>query len=337
MSRRALPSAVLVFAMFTCFAPSPVRAYCRMTTESEAQVGDTPCVETGAPLFWRNSCLSYAIDSRGSRWMTNEEIEEAVDLAFETWENVDCNGLPPNLIFTPLEPSTCRRPEFNSGANVNTIAFLDPWGNPCADVGDDDYRYEPFALAVTIVWRSDTSGEMFDADIMINDQLATRMNAGGPYANCPDAGCAPGDVSDPGPSDLRSIVTHEIGHFIGIGHSNIKDATMHWETEQTSVSNRTLAQDDMDAVCEIYPPGSLDQFCDATPLGGLELNCETDEFGEPVACDDPGSVPGNGGGCSAGGAPEDFPWATVILVLIGLAAMRQPTRGTTRPRSDVSP
>lgn len=326
MSSRNLPWAVLVFATFTCVAPSHVAAYCRMTTNSEAQIGDAACVETGAPFFWRNPCLSYAIDSRGSRWMTNEEVEEAVGLAFETWENVNCGGSPPNLIFTPLGPSTCRRPEFNNNGNVNTIAFLDPWGNPCADVDDDDYRYEPFALAVTIVWRNGDTGEILDVDMMINDQLATRENAGGPYANCPDTGCPPGSAGDPGPSDLRSIVTHEIGHFIGIGHSNIEDATMYWKTEQTSVSNRTLAQDDIDAVCDIYPPGSLDQFCNATPLGGLQLNCETDDFGEPLACDGPASLPGNSGGCSASRASADAPWAAVLMALFGLSAMRRRPR-----------
>ena len=327
MSSRALPSAVLLFAIFTWLAPSPVAAYCRMSTESAVQVGNAPCVETGTPLFWRNPCLSYAIDSRGSRWMANEEVEEAVDLAFETWENADCNGSPPNLVFIPLdEPSTCKRPEFNTNGNVNTIAFLDPWGNPCADVDDRDYRYEPFALAVTILWRSDTSGEILDADIMINDQLTTRTNAGGPYANCPDTGCPPGNETGPGPSDLRSILTHEIGHFIGIGHSNIEEATMHFQTEQTSVSNRTLAQDDIDAVCDIYPPGSLDQSCDAVPVGGLQLNCETDAFGEPLACDGPGTPPGNGGGCRASRAPADGPWSAALVLLIGIAARRRRTR-----------
>lgn len=312
---------LLVVTVFASFSPSSASAYCRMTTESGPQVGNAACETEGLPLFWGNPCLSYAIDSRGSQWMTMEEIDEAVDLAFEAWENVDCGGAPPNLVFTRFEASTCRRPEFNEAGNVHTIAFLDPWVDECGLVNIDD---APFALAVTIVWRDGDSGEMLDADIMINDQLATQFNAGGPYANCPAIGCPPGTGNVPGAKDLQSIVTHEIGHFIGIGHSEVEEATMYSVTDQTSVSKRTLAQDDILAVCDIYPPGSLEQSCDATPIGGLQLNCETDEFGEPLDCDEPGSPPGSGGGgCSASKGPTNEPLGAALGLLLGLSVMRR--------------
>ena len=323
MSSRSLCTAALVVTLVASFSADRASAYCRMTTDGSSQIGDALCPTEGAPLYWKNPCLSYAIDYHGSVWMDFEDVESAVDQSFATWENVDCDSReaqlnpanPPNLIFKGLQSSDCRRAEVNSTGNVNTVAFLDPFQDPCAD-----RPYSPFAFAVTIVRYNTSTGEIFDADMMINDQLATRQFAGGPYANCPDSGCPAGN---PGEADLASIVTHEAGHFIGIGHSEVDDATMFASAARTSIEKRTLDQDDIDAVCDIYPPGSLDDSCNAAPLGGLALNCETDAAGDPIACDDPAAAPGGSSGCSATRTPADAPWVALLASLLGLTWLRR--------------
>ena len=101
-------------ALLASFAANDASAYCRMTTGGGAQVGDVACVEIGAPFFWNDPCLSYAVDRRGSvsDWMELNEIEDSVNAAFETWETADCGGgSTPNLVFKPsMVPSTCSEP-----------------------------------------------------------------------------------------------------------------------------------------------------------------------------------------------------------------------------------
>jgi len=147
---------------------------------------------------------------------------------------------------------------------------------------------------------------------MINERL-------GPYARCPDAGCEPGTQSNPGPVDLQSIVTHEVGHFIGIGHSNVEGATMFPSSPRTQVSKRTLAPDDIAAVCEIYQPGDLDGTCNANPFGGLDLNCEDDG---PPDCS--GEVPiSSSGGCACMVPSGETPWGAVLLTMLTLTVLRR--------------
>lgn len=327
----------VLFVFAVASSPQSAAAFCRMTTEGGAQIGNAACVERGAPFFWANPCLSYAIDARGSYWMDFADVETAVDAAFAAWTQADCGGQSPNLVFQPLTPSTCNRAEYNCSGNVNTIAFLgspessETWEDPCADA--NDLPYDPGAFAVTIVWHNTSTGEILDADMFINDQLSNRFTAGGPYDNCPDSGCTGNNA------DLQSIVTHEAGHFIGIGHCNPIDendpedpcvqATMYSMAERESVQKRTLERDDEDAVCAIYPPGNLTQQCDWTPKGGLELNCETDGNGNELACTSEACSANGGGssGCSASGGPSNAPWGLVLATLVGLTAWRRRCAG----------
>jgi len=259
---------VLAGAFLAVGTPNEVRAFCRATTSSEGT-----CGEFGEPLWWATPCLSYAIDERGSQSLDPEETRAAVDAGFDAWANVICATGHTDIQFLALSDATCMTPEYNQrGGNVNAVIFLDPWEPPTSEI-----TLDPRALALTVMWIDTDSGEIFDADMLINDEQ--------PLAHCTTDGPCTG-------YDLQSIVTHEAGHFIGIGHSPLRDATMYFEGGAPgSIGMRTLAQDDIDATCTIYPPGSLQSDCsgsDFTPRGGLDLTCE-----------DGTKANSGGGGCSA--------------------------------------
>jgi hypothetical protein len=52
--------------------------------------------------------------------------------------------------------------------------------------------------------------------------------------------------------DINSIMTHEAGHIIGIGHSNVSGATMYPSISACNIGPRSLATDDINAVNDLY-------------------------------------------------------------------------------------
>ena len=106
--------------------------------------------------------------------------------------------------------------------------------------------------------------------------------------------------------DLQAIVTHEVGHFIGIAHSPDPSAVMYASYPPGSISQRTLTPDDVGAVCEIYPPKS-GVVCDSTPRGGFT-----------ATCDDP---PSSSGCAVAGSEDTNASFAFSTMLGLGLLAM----------------
>lgn len=52
--------------------------------------------------------------------------------------------------------------------------------------------------------------------------------------------------------DLQSVATHEVGHLLGLDHSNISRATMYY-AYTGGTSARQLHDDDIQGVCALYP------------------------------------------------------------------------------------
>jgi Matrixin len=227
-------------------------AYCRSTTcRGECPTDDNGCPSTGQKLFWPRTCIGYSMQKNGTQSLGMKEARFAIQKSFQAWSDVPCPNADnkfATMTFTMMQDVSCRKSQYNKdGGNVNVVIFK-----------DDDWTYKGIdgTLAKTSVTYDDRTGEIFDADIEINAAFNNLT------------------VSDTDIGyDLQAIVTHEVGHFIGMAHSPDPSASMYASYAQGTLGPRHLNEDDAAAVCAVYPPDRIGA-CDPTPRGGLEPDCD---------------------------------------------------------------
>jgi MYXO-CTERM domain-containing protein len=148
-------------------------------------------------------------------------------------------------------------------------------------------------------------------------------------------------------SDLANVVTHEAGHFLGLGHSEIPGTTMSTTAFLGDTDKRTLEADDRAGVCAVYgertepscesedfaPDNGFASRCvvDLPPCAdaGAGEDCEDeDPSGSEASSDGPNS--GTGGcGCAVPGAAERSGTATLLasaLLALLVVTRRRRTR-----------
>ena len=79
---------------------------------------------------------------------------------------------------------------------------------------------------------------IFDADVYTNKKHPF-------YSSRESDGCS-------AEYDIDGVMVHEVGHVIGIGHSNVSGATMYPSVSACNPNNRTLESDDVAAMLDLY-------------------------------------------------------------------------------------
>lgn len=232
---------------------TPARAFCRSTTcdpkFEDCEWDAHGCPTVGATLAWKSSCVSYSVQRNASprRGIDYDTIREVTERAFKRWTNADCRGDSPAIDVLDLGPASCAEPEYNSTApNANVILFRDQ---------DWPYDHGDVTVAQTLITYDTETGEIFDADIEVNS-FTMRLST----TNSDDA------------YDLESVITHEAGHFLGMWHSDIVDATM-FERSAPGTVFRDLARDDEAGICAVYPPDRQTRYTDCRPRHGFSPEC----------------------------------------------------------------
>jgi hypothetical protein len=293
--RRAVARALFVATGAVAIAaPITAEAYCRSTTCT----GDCPrdadgCKTSGEKLYWKGGCVGFSLQENGSVHIPMKYIEQVAQKSFVAWTELDCPDGLSTISFSELDPVACHEAEYNSGGtNANAIIFQDyKW----------KYTSVDNTLAKTTVTFDADTGEILDSDIEVN------------HAN--NNFTINDDVVE---YDLQSVLTHEIGHFIGLDHSPDFTATMYAGYEPGTIDQRTLEQDDVDAACAVYPP-SRQVSCDPTPKGGLGDQCGG-------ADPDPPTPPPGCSTSAAAGMDTERGVAVGAIAVAGLSWIRRRAR-----------
>ncbi len=206
-----------------------ILSVCSFTQRSGAftlVLGPANQITTG----WSGGTVTFDIDASCASYIT--QVHGAIDTASRTWGAVPTSGLKVAsgaTVTLPQPITTYVGGSASAYAPVgNTIIYCD--ANFGADAGVDANSIPGFAGAQNI----SSSGELVGGLLVLNVQSGASANI-----NALDS------------TLLGVVLTHEIGHSLGIGHSADPNALMYYASGPGR--KVVLAKDDIDAVTYLYP------------------------------------------------------------------------------------
>lgn len=239
---RLVPAALA--ATLALCAASRAEAFCRTTTcpskSGTCEIDAKGCNRSGTPLHWDvRPPLTFRFQKDGSSFLLQAEARAAIRTAFYRWTDVMCEGGRTSLRFVEGEEMVEDK-SLVGGPNPP------PFGIFFRDRGWPHQNADDQLALTTILFRP--SGGISYADIEVNTTNYTFSAA---------------EVGDG--IDLQIVMTHEVGHYIGLAHSlepnSIMAAALCEGGDRCSrerIAARRLADDDRAAVCTLYPPRSAE-------------------------------------------------------------------------------
>lgn len=247
----------LVVTAGLLLAPLPAHAW----TPAKAQ--NSGCMtrwyaHDGEPLQ-----IAITTDSKGIDGIPAATVQTHIQQALATWNQVQC-GLCNHPGGSGCAPEVCAPNPLGVELVDAGIAPHTPIGLPCGAYNPDgscakvqangnfvlsvtdpkDWHWGQFQIANTPVTANLSTGEIIDADVVFNHvQFATGV---------PFQACAGDCVKKPAAYPLCIILTHELGHVLGLDHSLVPKAVMEAAAVPSQTFKCALAEDDATGICTVY-------------------------------------------------------------------------------------
>jgi hypothetical protein len=189
------------------------------------------------------------VGSAASNQVSLADATRIADLAFNTWNSALCDGEP--LSMQAYDDGPIAVPDLSGDAlagwaSCSVSTSCDAAAHDVIVFDDDAWPYnDPVnTLALTTVTFGVDDGRIFEAYTEVNSAKNQLTIAEPP-------------LSGEG-FDLRAILTHEAGHFLGIAHATNMGAIMYAYYRPGAID---LTTDDVDAICTLYPPQPPSRGC----------------------------------------------------------------------------
>lgn len=182
----------------------------------------------GATVRWHTNAVTLRIDPSMHAYFRDIPVTSVLKHAAQAWA-----GLPnvPELLVSAGEPGPNG---YDQRANASNGIYL-----------VEDWRLAESSLAVTVATFETRTGKIVDTDILVN-------------ANHPFALLASGDDAPANDFDLHGVMTHEMGHVLGLGESfDVRMATMWPNVARGETHQRDLDEDDEKGVEVAYAQATV--------------------------------------------------------------------------------
>jgi MYXO-CTERM domain-containing protein len=181
--------------------------------------------KSGIPLHWTVPAPVFQVQAEIPTDWSTDDLLVVVDRALGVWTGLE----PWSISWTRSDPAS--HGSFDAEEQLDTQSWF-LWIQ-------DEWPLGELAVATTLVAHHSVSGKIEAADVLVNTV---------DYDLRPDLACSEGVFW----WDLQSVLTHELGHALGIDHSEVSTATMFTYTDPGLCKWRTLSDDDVEAYAAAY-------------------------------------------------------------------------------------